>query len=431
MKKYKKRHTIRKIKNLKISSSVSTIARIVSKRNFGSIIFLLLRDFSGSIQIMIKKNYIPINIFDSYKSLKFGDIIFVKGTLAKNKKNETCICVKKIKLISKNKLLLSPDKHNKIKDDSIISSNKGVYFNLNQNQFEKIIKRSKIIKEIRKYMNKNKFIEIETPILNEIPGGANARAFKTYKSELKKNFYLRISPEIYLKKAIVCGFERVYELGKNFRDEGNSKIHSPEFTFIEFYAVYKDLDWMINFVKSLLRSIIKINFKFERLTLKESIIKYKGKKNINKIKYFKKKIIFANKDLNKEINTKDINILYYYFFDLYISKKIKNPTFITNYPTSISPLAKSKVFKKNIVERFELFISGMEVADGFLELNDPIEQKKRFIYQKKKNNNNIDYNYLDYMKFGLPPSVGCGIGLDRLIMWITKSKKIKDVIIFN
>ncbi|WP_458659135.1 amino acid--tRNA ligase-related protein [Candidatus Vidania fulgoroideorum] len=442
---------IKKISNIiKMSETkkINIAGRVVRKNNFGGIVFLKILDFSGNIQaIMKKKNTVNFKFFSI--NINLGDLIYIKGKTFLNKRNQKCLVAIRIKIIAKN-FIPFPDKYHKIVDEETKYNKRHLEFNTNENSFKKILLRSEFIQKIRIYMYKKKFIEIETPILNKITGGADAKEFKTYCNYFNKNMFLRISPEIYLKKSIICGFNKIFEIGKNFRNEGISKNHYPEFTFIEFYSIYTDYKWSMAFVEKMLKNVIYSVFKksffnynnekifylndFEIISIKKSILKYQPHiyEKINDINFFKNEIkkIYSFKKYNEIKELSDINIFHYYYFEKKIIKYLIQPTFITHFPISVSPLAE-KYKNKNLSKRYELYICKKEIANGYTEINDYKEQKKRFTEQKKRNKKEIDNNYIDYMKFGMPPTSGCGIGLDRILMLITDSKNIKDVIIFT
>ncbi|MFI4846913.1 MAG: lysine--tRNA ligase [Candidatus Makana argininalis] len=449
---YIKFNSKNKLELEELNIKVKIAGRIISKRIMGKASFLTIQDLSGKIQIYISKNKISNYQYNIYfKNLDIGDIIGIKGKLFKTKTGELSIHCRYIILITKS-IRLFPDKFKGLSDNEIIYRQR--YLDLVSNiKSRKTFKmRSKIISEIRLFMKKNDFIEVETPMLQEIPGGASASPFITYHNKLKKNMYLRISPELYLKKLIIGGFEKIYELNRNFRNEGISTIHNPEFTMMELYIAYADYKYLILFVENMLCKLIKkiyntnyILYKnkkiffekpFKKMTMTESICFYNPE---IKIKYLEN-IKFATDIANKKeikINKKwKLGKIITKIFEKTTEKFLIQPTFITQYPIEVSPMSRANDNNNFLADRFELFISGIEIGNGFSELNDYDDQKIRFKNQLKNqnklNNKNIffDYDYITALEYGLPPTAGLGLGIDRLIMIITNKKNIKDVILF-
>ncbi|BBA84967.1 lysine--tRNA ligase [Candidatus Nardonella dryophthoridicola] len=429
-----------------INKYIKTAGRILYKRNFGKLVFLKIYDFNEYIQIYINKSFIPNIYFEKIKNINIGDIVGVEGFLFYTKTNELSIKCKKIILITKT-LKIFPDKFHKIVNNKIIYRKRYLDLICNINSKNIFIVRHKIINEIRNFLIKKKFIEVETPILQNIPDGADAKPFETKLNFSEKKLYLRISPELYLKKLIVGGFNKIFEINKNFRNEGISNIHNPEFTMIELYSSYVRYNKLILLIQYLFKYIVKkifnkkkivykdieidFNIPFKKISMKKSIYIY-NKKLFNSIKDLnsKKKCIKILQNVTKkEYKNFNIREIHYELFKNIVEKKIKYPTFITNYPIEISPLSKKK--SKNIAERFELFIYGIEICNGFSELNDPLDQSNRFINQISKNKDKMyNYEYIESLEYGLPPCSGLGIGIDRLIMLLTNSDNIKNVILF-
>ncbi len=437
-KKYPKEIIIKKNIKIKISG------RIISVRNMGLIIFINIQNIEKKIQILIKKNKFKKKIINN---IKIGNLVNIKGILFKTNTDELTIKSKKIKILLKIKVLL-PDKFHKLKNKEIKFRKRYLDLIINNKTRKTFLTRIKIINLIRQYLNKNNFLEVETPMLHNIPGGALAKPFITYHNKLNQNMYLRIAPELYLKKLLISGFNKIFELNRNFRNEGLSTKHNPEFTMIEIYKTYSSYNYMISLIEKIIYYIIiniykkktiifkkkKINFNipYKIITFKKSIFKYsKLFKNIYDLDNDEKiknaaKILNINYDNNTQIGK-----ILFKIFEKTTEKYLIQPTFITEYPRDISPLAKKNNLNKNIADRFELYICGYEIANGFTELNDYKEQKK--IFQKQlKYTNKIFYNkeYINALKYGLPPSTGVGIGIDRLIMILTDNKSIKDVILF-
>ncbi len=441
-----------KSKNIIIKKkiNINIAGRIISKRLMGINNFLDIQDIQGKIQILINKNYIKKKLIPKIKKIKIGDIILIKGILFKTNTNELTIKSNFFKILIKNKKLL-PDKFNKLKNKKIKFRKRYLDLIINSKTRKTFLTRIKIINIIRKYLNKKNFLEVETPMLHYIPEGDIAKPFITYHNKLNQNMYLRIAPELYLKKLIIGGFTKIFELNRNFRNEGLSFKHNPEFTMIEIYKSYSSYKDMMKLTEKIIyyinnninknknklifkKKIINLNIPYKIISIKKSIYKYsklfKKKKDLNN----NKKIIKIAKKLKIKLKNKiSISKLIIKIFEITTEKKIIQPTFITKYPSNISPLAKKNKKNKNIADRFELFIAGYEIANGFTELNNYKDQKKIFkkqIKNNKKNKNFYNKEYIDALKYGLPPTGGVGIGIDRLTMLFTNNNSIKDVILF-
>jgi len=438
--------------NKYINKNVSIAGRIVSLRKMGKVTFLNMQDQNIKIQIYLKANNLKDELYDNLvRKLDIGDIIGVNGLVFYTKTKELSVNAKKITLLSKS---IRPLPNIKEKDGKTFFSfedkelkyrNRHLDLIINKETTDVFILRSKIINEIRMFLNKNDYIEVETPILQPQYGGANAKPFKTYHNTLDSELYLRIADELYLKRLIIGGINKVYELSKNFRNEGMDKNHNPEFTMLEYYCAYADLYDMMKFTESLIKSIVKnskcslvnlnLNKKFKKIDYFESLNNF-TKRNIKKM---------TSKDLSKLLKSKKIDFddnlnygkLLDKVFSFFVEPNLIEPTFVENYPVEISPLAKkNRKGKNNTVERFELFINGMELANAFTELNDPIDQKNRLNDQnnlRKAGDDEahvIDNDFIEAMEYGMPPCGGVGIGIDRLVMIMTNNKSIKDVILF-
>ncbi|WGH24683.1 MAG: lysine--tRNA ligase [Candidatus Shikimatogenerans bostrichidophilus] len=442
---------INKNKIINNKKNIYIIGRILSIRNMGISTFLDIKDYSDNkIQLYYNINNLDnkyinnkyyIYLFKKY--LDIGDIIWIHGNLFITKVKEYTILIKKILLLSKclYPIPIVKNKNGKeyYKFNNLDKRYRMRYLDLivNQNSKDIFIIRSLIIKYIRLYFSKFNYIEVDTPILQEIPGGAYARPFITYHNKFKKKIYLRISNELYLKKLIVGGFKGVYEFSRNFRNESIDKLHNPEFTILELYVAYKDYIWMMKFLQKLLMYIYK---KLE----KKINIKINFNKKINKINFFDIINKYSNLNINEKTSTQKLielsiknNIVLNNkynkdkilddFFNFYCKDKLKGPIYIKDFPAVMSPLAKSKYNNKNITERFEFYVNNIEIANAYTELNDPREQLKRFKKQKK---NKIDKDFIKALKIGLPPTVGIGIGIDRLIALFTNNTNIQEVILF-
>ncbi|MDH3004900.1 MAG: lysine--tRNA ligase [Candidatus Shikimatogenerans sp. JK-2022] len=443
----------KKILNKKKKIYIS--GRIFNIRIMGKSTFLDIKDFTDkkiqlyynikNIDLKYRKKKYYIFLFKKY--LDIGDIIWIKGFLFLTKVKEFTILIKKIILLSK---CIYPLPNEKIKNNKKYYEFQNLekryrmrYLDLilNYKNKKKFILKALIINYIRKFLNKFNYIEVDTPILQNIPGGATAKPFKTFHNKFKKKFYLRISNELYLKKLIVGGFKGVFEFSKNFRNESIDKNHNPEFTILEFYVTYKNYIWMMKFLHKMLIYICKKTFKKTKIKIENFFINFK--KKIKKIKLFDfikkktkfninekttlKKLIKISKKLKIKIKKKKKDKIIDNIFNKFCKNKIKYPIFITDYPVYMSPLAKRKKKNKNLTERFELYINKMEIANAYTELNNPIEQLKRFKKQKK---NKIDKDFIKSLKIGMPPTVGIGIGIERLISLLTNSINIQEIIFF-
>ncbi|MGX7589831.1 amino acid--tRNA ligase-related protein [Candidatus Vidania fulgoroideorum] len=408
------------------------IGRLIFKRDLGGIVFLTV--ISGIEKIEFKCRKKETKVFNVSKSLLLGDIVKIYPLIDKEVESNVKL-IKSIILITRNKLYF-PDKHKKIKNYKVKIEKSYIHISTNLEAKKVLHTRFETIRLIRKYMNKKKFTEIDTPILCKKEESSNCKTFKTYSKSIKRDLFLRISPEINIKKMIISGFNDVYEIGKNFRNENISKEHYPEFTTIEFYKTDKDYKWNINFTMKLIKNIslslrkkglIKKEIKlFKIMSMKESILKY-GNVKKNELKDRDFLISKLSKETKLKIpDLKNKRLVQLGFFEEKIQKNLIEPTFITKFPIEDSPLAFSK--NKKTAERFELFVSGIEIANGFTELKNYKEQKKRFMYQKKLNEKEINCDFIDALKFGMPNVTGCGIGIDRLIMIFTGEKNIKEVI---
>ncbi len=438
------------------NKSVIIAGRILSIRKMGKASFFHIQDSLGKIQIFIKKDDLGEDCYENFMLMDIGDFVGVEGIVFKTKVGEASIKTSSLTILCKaiRPLPIVKEKENEVYD--AFSSKEQRYRNrhldliLNTEVRDTFIKRSKIIKEIRSYLDKMDFVEVETPVLQPIYGGANARPFTTHHNALDQRFYLRIADELYLKRLVIGGMERVYEIAKDFRNEGMDRNHNPEFTMLEFYWAYADYLDNMNLVEDMIRKVSQktdsdiINYDNEEIDLK---------KTFKKVSFFD----LLNENLGEDIsqmntqslkelcNKKGLNIetsnnygqLLDRLMSEYVEPKLIQPTFVIDYPTAISPLAKKhRNGNEKLVERFELFIAGSEFANAFSELNDPIDQRVRFESQQKlalegdEEAHPVDENFLQAMESGMPPTGGVGIGIDRLVMLLTGNRSIKDVILF-
>ncbi|CAL4323780.1 lysine--tRNA ligase [Buchnera aphidicola] len=439
-----------KLKNKNIIVKVA--GRIIKQRFMGKSTFIIIQEGNNEIQIYLTKEKILLNKYiKKFKDLDLGDIIGIKGKLFKTKTKELSIYCENLKLLNKS-LRPLPNKYHGLTDQQLRYRKRYLDLISNKEIYTIFQIRSKIMINIRHFMEKNNFLEVETPILQNLPGGADARPFITHHNTLNMNLYLRIAPELYLKKLIVGGFNRIFEINKNFRNEGISTRHSPEFTMMELYSTYDTYEDMMVILEKIIKKIIrktfkketinyaenKINFNlpFKKISIKKAILEHNPQikdtdlESLSRIKKISKKLNIEI-DKNWKIGKFIIEI-----FEKTVEKKIIQPTFITEYPIEVSLLARKSDFNKNIAERFEFFIAGYEIANGFSELNDSEDQKNRFKEQiKKKNLNKLDMffydkDYINALEYGLPPTAGLGVGIDRLIMILTNQNNIRDVILF-
>ena len=431
---------------------ISIAGRIISMRKMGKSSFLNVKDMSGKIQVYTNNQNLSNNEYDLVvRKLDIGDIVGIKGTVFFTKTEELSIKANKVELLSKN---LHPLPNMKEKDGELFFSfddkeqrYRKRYLDLiiNDDSRDVFISRFNIINSIRNYLNVNSFIEVETPVLQPLYGGANAKPFTTYHNSLDQKLFLRIADELYLKRLIVGGFEKVYEISKNFRNEGMDKNHNPEFTMLEFYSAYSDVYDMMKLTEGMIKNLVKeMKFEVDGIDFKNNFDVFSFYDVLDK--YSNIKISKLN---TKEIHSimKDNNIIldktYGYAksldkaFSFFVEPKLINPTFIINYPIELSPLAKvERNSNGKIVERFELFMNKMEIANSFSELNNPIDQKERFLAQQALKDSGdeeaqiLDNDFIEALEVGMPPTGGVGIGIDRLVMILTNKKSIKDVILF-
>jgi len=429
-------------------TEVSIAGRIMLMRRQGKTTFIKIKDRKGLIQL-----YITINLlgdeYENVKLLDIGDIIGVKGEVFVTHRGETTVAVKKMEVLAKS-LLPLPEKYHGIQDVELKYRKRYLDLIMNDDTRHTFLLRRNIIKFIRDYLDQRDFVEVETPVLQPRYGGAFAKPFLTHHNALDMDLYLRISDELYLKRLIVGGLERVYEIARDFRNEGIDKTHNPEFTMIEIYQAYADYYDMMDLVQNLIQEMAKKILGKTKIEYSGHEIELNG--NWERIDYYEAIKKFANIDvrkmdddeLKKFCDEHEIDIegkigrgkIIDEIFSEMVEKNIKNPTFVINQPKEISPLAKIHRDDETKVERFELLILGTEYANAFSELNDPIDQRKRFEYQMELRKEGemevqeIDEDYLEAMEYGMPPTGGIGIGIDRLVMLLTNRETIKDVILF-
>ena len=434
---------------------VVVAGRMMLKRVMGKASFATIQDGSGRIQLYVARDLVNNEqnpeLYSAFKKWDMGDIIGAKGKLFKTNTNELTIEVTEIILLTKS-LRPLPEKFHGLQDQEMKYRQRYVDLMVNQDTKDTFLTRSKAMQSIREFMGNNQFLEVETPMLHPIPGGASAKPFKTHHNALDMEMFLRIAPELYLKRLVVGGFDRVFEINRNFRNEGLSVRHNPEFTMMEFYAAYADYQWLMTFTEDCIRACIQscgldlkltyqekeIDFAkdFDRLTLVQAIEKYSPQykeQDLQNVEFLSKEVQRLGEDLPTNATRGSLQLA---LFEAVAEEHLWHPTYIIDYPTEVSPLARASDTDPSITERFELFIAGREIANGFSELNDPEEQAARFkkqVEQKDAGDDEAmfyDADFIRALEYGLPPTGGCGIGIDRLIMLITNKPSIRDVILF-
>ncbi len=436
--------------------TVSIAGRIISRRIMGKASFVNIQDSEGNIQAYIRRDDVDAgleegqSVYAEFKKWDIGDIIGIEGFVFKTKTGEMSVHAQKIILLAKS-LLPLPEKFHGLKDTDLRYRQRYVDLIVNPEVRDTFYKRSMILKEIRNYLDSKGFLEVDTPILVPLEIGASARPFKTHHNTLDMDMYLRIETELYLKRLIVGGMHKVYEVGRIFRNEGMDTKHNPEFTSIELYQAFTDYYGMMDLVEELYKLLAEkicgslvINYqgneidmgKWERLTMVEAVKKYAGvdyndwKTDEEAREVAKKMHVHVEDDATK-------GTVLIEFFDAYVEEKLIQPTFIYDYPVENSPLAKRKPSNPAFTERFEYFINATEFGNAFSELNDPIDQKERFEKQvaakraaEPETGAEVDYDYVTALEYGMPPTGGLGFGIDRLVMLLTDSASIRDVLLF-
>lgn len=430
---------------------VKIAGRMMTRRVMGKASFINLQDGTGQIQIYLKREDISEQVYEQFKNWDLGDIVAVEGVLFKTKTDELTIKANKIDLLTKS-LRPLPDKFHGLTDHEMRYRQRYLDLLVNEQTRRVFQIRFGIITTIRQYLNNKGFLEVETPMMQSIPGGAVARPFVTHHNALDMQLYLRIAPELYLKRLVVGGMERVFEINRNFRNEGISTRHNPEFTMLEFYQAYADYHDLIDLTEDMLRTLaqkvlgsskvsyqgMEIDFSksFARMSLKQSILHYNPEIHAEDL---------TDRTRAKKLATQleiavhehyGLGKILYDIFEKVVERKLKQPTFITEFPTEVSPLARKNDKDPCITDRFEFFAGGQEIANGFSELNDPEDQAERFLQQVKERDAgdleamNFDTDYITALEYGMPPTAGEGIGIDRLTMLFTNSPSIRDVILF-
>ncbi|MDR2460128.1 MAG: lysine--tRNA ligase [Deltaproteobacteria bacterium] len=447
-----------------INEERSVAGRIMAKREHGKTVFYSLQDAPGRIQLYLRRDDVGATIWDLSKSLDIGDIIGVKGRLFKTKTGELTLQVKDLRLVTKCMWPLPEKFHTMDKEmrqrrrylDLIMSPESRRVFRI----------RSQVVEYIRRFMTARGFLEVETPMLHPIPGGANAQPFKTFHNALKQEFFLRIAPELYLKRLLVGGLDKVFEINRSFRNEGLSLKHNPEFTMLEFYQNYSTYEDLMTLTEELLHGMIKeiwaghsvtyqdekLSFKppFKRVTFKDALVKYGGAPK--EVQTSLEAALDFLKTLSPESSSEDspegapdlkakdsmtLPEIQELIFDMAVEKNLRTPTFVTSYPIELSPLARRNDKDPTVTDRFELYVCGRELANAFSELNDPLDQHERFLAQallkeegEASEGKYLDIDYIRALMYGMPPAAGEGIGVDRLVMLLADAPSIRDVILF-
>lgn len=426
-----------------------TAGRIMAIRDFGKATFIHFQDGTGRLQAYIKRDVVGKDVYKIFKKLDIGDIIGLKGHIFRTKTGELTLLVKELQLLTKS-LRPLPEKFHGLQDIELRYRQRYLDLVMNAKTREVFKKRIKLIASIKQFLQDEGFLEVETPMMQPIPGGAIARPFKTHHHALGMDLYLRIAPELYLKRLVIGGFEKIFEINRSFRNEGLSSEHNPEFTMLEFYQAYATYEDLMVLTERLLTSIAQkvlgtLNISYQgnsidltppwrRYRFNEALIKLGGV-DPSVLKDTSQALSLAE-SLGIPVKEGRLGKILTKLFDALVESKLVQPTFITGYPVETSPLARRNDENPEITDRFELFIGGKEIANGFSELNDPIEQKERFLEQLKcrelvdEEAIFVDDDFIKALEYGMPPTAGEGIGIDRLVMVFTDSPSIRDVILF-
>jgi len=433
-----------------LTQQFSIAGRLMAVRNFGKAAFVKIQDRKGQIQSYVAKDILNESAFFVFKKLDIGDIVYISGKLFRTKTNELTIEAHDLRLLSKS-LHPLPEKWHGLTDVETRYRQRHLDLISSPAVKEIFFRRSRIIQLIRQFMDNQDFLEVETPMMQPRAGGAVARPFKTHHNSLDMDLYLRIAPELYLKRLVTGGMERVYEINRNFRNEGISAFHNPEFTMLEFYmsyATYEDLmtytEELFAFIASNIFGSLKFTYQgteidlsppWRRISVKEALLQMAGMDKTT-LADQTQALAFARKVGCEVKDTDPSGKVLMAIFDEVVEKKLIQPTFVTHYPVAVSPLSRRSNSDPDIVDRFELYIYGREIANAFSELNDPADQRERFLQQLKEREtgddeaHEMDEDYIRALEYGMPPTAGEGIGIDRLVMLFTDSASIRDVILF-
>jgi lysyl-tRNA synthetase class 2 len=433
--------------------AVSVAGRVMLKRIMGKASFATVQDASGRIQLYVTRDGVGEAQYEEFKRHDLGDIVGAKGTLFKTKTGELSVKVVSLRLLVKS-LRPLPEKFHGLADQEQKYRQRYVDLIMSEETRGVFRTRSSIVQAVREFMVEKGFLEVETPMMQPIPGGANARPFRTHHNALDMDLYLRVAPELYLKRLVVGGFEKVFEINRNFRNEGISTRHNPEFTMLEFYESYRDYRYLMDFTEEMLRAVAKtvlgattlrygehsidLSRPFERLTVLEAIGKFHPEISSSDLSTREGVVAVLRKrgvDFSQHAKA-GVGALQLHLFEETCEAQLIQPTFITDYPAEVSPLARRSDRNPEVTDRFELYIAGREIANGFSELNDPEDQAARFEEQAKakaagdEESMYYDADYIRALEYGLPPTAGEGVGIDRLVMLFTNSPSIRDVLLF-
>ncbi len=427
-----------------------TAGRMMAINRFGKSAFIRFRDRTGQMQAYVRKDKVGAEAYDLFKKLDIGDFIGLEGWVFKTKTGEWTILATALKLLSK-ALRPLPEKFHGLKDPEKRYRQRYIDLIMNADVRDIFVKRSRIIESVRSDLLKRDFLEVETPMMQPLPGGAEAEPFVTHHNALGIDLFLRIAPELYLKRLVVAGFERVFEINRNFRNEGVSTRHNPEFTMLEFYQAYSTYEDLMDLTEEMFSNIALDVTGATKIEYQGNIIDFSGKwrrvtlfKALEEIGGIDPDILKDRERLTEYAHSKGITIskagstgkIITKLFDVLVEPQLIQPTFITGYPVEVSPLSRKNDKNQDITDRFELFIAGYEIANGFSELNDPEDQKNRFMQQVLEREagdqeaHHMDSDYIEALEYGMPPTAGEGIGIDRLTMLLTDSPSIREVILF-
>ncbi|SFF49252.1 lysyl-tRNA synthetase, class II [Fontimonas thermophila] len=438
--------------SLEAETTVFALAgRLMAKRVMGKASFGQLQDMSGRIQLFVQLNVVGDAQYETFKHADVGDLLGVRGTVFKTKTGELSVKVSELRLLVKN-LRPLPEKWAGLTDTEVRYRQRYLDLIVNPEVRTTFEKRGKTVRFIRNFLDALGFIEVETPMLQPIAGGATARPFVTHYNALDRDFYLRIAPELYLKRLVVGGFEKVYEINRNFRNEGLSTRHNPEFTMLEFYQAYADYREAMDLVETLIRDVAiavhgsaviryqgrtyDLEKPFNRWTMKEAVLRHNPDLDASALVDRERLAAYAKRVGGDVKPAYGVGKLLTEIFEKTVETTLLDPTFITEFPTEVSPLARANDADPTVTDRFELFIAGREIANGFSELNDPDDQAARFRAQvaaKQAGDDEamlFDADYIRALEYGLPPTAGVGVGIDRLVMFLTDAPSIRDVLLF-
>ena len=436
---------------MKKTVRVKMAGRIVARRLMGKASFAHIQDMTGRMQIYITHNSLSGGISSAFKTLDLGDIIGIEGGLFKTKTNELSVKVDHIFLLTK-ALRPMPDKFRGFHNQEQRFRQRYLDLIVNESSRQLFQIRSKIVAQIRRFLDDRGFVEVETPMMHLLPGGATARPFKTHHNAMNMNLFLRVAPELYLKQLVVGGFERVYEINRNFRNEGISTRHNPEFTMLEFYQAYVTYEEMMMLTEVMIRCLaenlfgvleisyqgitINLNKLFPRLSLRDAILQFNPEITSGQLDHLDTACALAHRYEIATPSHYGLGKIQMELFEKLVEEKLQQPIFITHFPKEVSPLSRANERNNFLADRFEFYIGGCEIANGFSELNDPEDQISRFREQLKSRDvgdleaMSFDEDYITALEYGLPPTAGEGIGIDRLVMLFTNSASIRDVILF-